>query len=1132
MTEKRMTEKRKPPLENLEVLLALKQVFLSAHFQSFFEKSIRERGFIYAERGYVKILKAQAGGVKATVKGTSRYTVTLNPEKERQTIKIYAVCSCPHFDEGNFCKHLWATLLVLDQGQWTRKINVPFGVNWDLIWDGYSKHFCDDDDDKHYQSFRSFAKAEVAKMEVVTLGNGQAINIRSKLVDRVQTTPRNTNWQNAFTIRVNEKLVTPTKSKQIEIWYGLCIPILPHQGLKLKFFKREESSKGIGLVRPCSLSYRDIARSTSGDDEKIFSLLNVKETRRFETISPSLALILLPHLLATKRVCRSQEFDNFLDVHDCFQELIGSWENSFCLAEASGGDGGYYKLSGWMSSSTGKIPLIKASYTEKGFFVFEKNIVFTTHLKNDEEQFVHYLVSHEPLLIPKEEILAFVEQLSIQSFFSKVELPESLTWVKQTILPEIVIALQKPVPSLESKMPVQIYFQYPQQRVSRSSAVSMWLNSEEKLIYLRGMEAEKEAWDSFIQTRDLEFSSLQVSCDAFLSVKNLSTFAAQIQTKGWRLEAEGRKVTPRADFSAFVSSGIDWFELKAQCRYGDQNVYLPKLLLTAQMGNSYVILDDGSVGLLPEEWLQKYAGITSFARTQKDQLRFCSSQAVLLDSLLAEIPHVDFDEKFSEIRSQIKKFTGIKAKSPSRGFRGALRPYQKEGLGWFHFLQDFGFGGCLADDMGLGKTIQVLALLHNRRKSLSTSGEKRTSLVVVPRILVHNWQEEAKKFCSKLTFYDYSTFNRSQQPEEWKKYDVVITTYAIMRTDIAYLNKFAFDYVILDEAQAIKNNKSLVARASLLLQGANRLAMSGTPVENHLGELASIFEFLNPGMLNEQVLKTYFTRGTSAKPESLPILANALRPFILRRTKEEVLHDLPPKSEQILYCELGPTQRKHYEDLKIFYRDSLAKTIGEKGLQRSKIQVLEALLRLRQAACHVGLIDKSRVKESSAKLDALLTQVKEVIVSKHKALIFSQFTSMLDIVRRKLDKEGIVYEYLDGKTRNRKSCVDRFQNDDLVRVFLISLKAGGVGLNLTAADYCFILDPWWNPAVEAQAIDRAHRIGQEKKVFAYRLIARNTVEEKILALQAKKKELFKTVLNPENSLIRSMSLDDIQLLLS
>ncbi|MCB1034834.1 MAG: DEAD/DEAH box helicase, partial [Acidobacteria bacterium] len=453
-------------------------------------------------------------------------------------------------------------------------------------------------------------------------------------------------------------------------------------------------------------------------------------------------------------------------------------------------------------------------------------------------------------------------------------------------------------------------------------------------------------------------------------------------------------------------------------------------------------------------------------------------------------------------------------------------------------------GGCLADDMGLGKTVQVLALLESRRQarqSRATPEDRRPgpSLVVVPKSLVFNWQAEAERFAPRMRFLDYTGPGRSAARGSFADYDLVVTTYGILRRDIVHLKDFEFDYAILDEAQAIKNPKSATAKASRLLAARHRVALTGTPIENRVGELMSILDFLNPGLFGP-VGEFELSRAARDQPvdaegnphPEIALIAGAVKPFVLRRTKRQVAKDLPERVQQVVTCELPPAQRRDYDQLRRHYRQHLLRTVENRGLARSKIVILEALLRLRQAACHPGLIDPHRRGEASGKLDMLLSLLEEVLEEGHKALVFSQFVSFLSIARARLDGKGIAYAYIDGKTRDRESQIRRFQEDPDCRLFLISLKAGGLGLNLTAAEYVFLLDPWWNPAVEAQAIDRTHRIGQTRKVFAYSLIAHDTVEEKVLHLQTKKRELADAIIQADSSLIRTLSQEDLAELLS
>jgi superfamily II DNA or RNA helicase len=601
---------------------------------------------------------------------------------------------------------------------------------------------------------------------------------------------------------------------------------------------------------------------------------------------------------------------------------------------------------------------------------------------------------------------------------------------------------------------------------------------------------------------------------------------------GWHVEAEGKIFRKPGSYRMEVASGVDWFELRGEVQYGETTAALPELLEAVRRGENTVRLGDGSYGVLPEEWLARIGLVAGLGTAEDGHIRFRGNQAGLLDALLAAQPEVSCDAAFLRVREQLTNFQGILPAEQPAGFRGQLRDYQREGLGWMEFLRRMSFGGCLADDMGVGKTAQVLALLETRRE-LRLKGElKQPSLVVVPRSLIFNWREEAARFTPELRVLDYTGAERDE--DSFQGFDVVLTTYGTLRRDAPRLKDIEFDYVILDEAQAVKNSGTESAKAVRLLKGAHRLALSGTPVENHLGELFSLFEFLNPGMLNAaNVFKIAGGGGLRhINEESLRLLAHALRPFILRRTKEEVARELPPKTEQTIYCELKPPQRKLYNELREHYRNTLLGKIAKEGMGKAKIQVLEALLRLRQAACHPALIDAKRADEASAKMDVLLAQLREVTAEGHKALVFSQFTSFLKIVRKHLDEEGLVYEYLDGTTRDRQAPVERFQNDPNCKLFLISLKAGGLGLNLTAAGYVFLLDPWWNPAVEAQAVDRAHRIGQVQQVFAYRLIAKDTVEEKVLDLQKTKRDLASAIISQDNSVIKNLQKEDLELLLS
>jgi SNF2 family DNA or RNA helicase len=524
-------------------------------------------------------------------------------------------------------------------------------------------------------------------------------------------------------------------------------------------------------------------------------------------------------------------------------------------------------------------------------------------------------------------------------------------------------------------------------------------------------------------------------------------------------------------------------------------------------------------------------------RPAGDVMRYRQSQVALLDALLDAVPEADVDATFEQARAELHTFERIAPLEPGPDFVGSLREYQGEGLGWLDFLRRFGLGGCLADDMGLGKTVQVLAMLDARR---AVSDRPATvSLVVVPRSLIFNWLREAARFTPKLRMLDFTGTARRTADIRAGEIDVVVTTYGTLRRDAAELADMRFDYIVLDEAQAIKNPGSASAKAARLLMADHRLAITGTPIENRLEELWSLFDFLNPGMLGTASAFSELVRLSDAgdldddapRAGGRDLLARALRPVVLRRTKEQVARDLPARTEHTLEVELEPAQRTFYDGLLQSYRQSVLERVDSVGLGKARMHILEALLRLRQAACHPALVDPRLVHASSAKLDALLPSLEEIAGQGHKALVFSQFTSFLALARDRLDAAGLAYEYLDGRTRDRQERVDRFQNDPTIPFFLISLKAGGHGLNLTAADYVYLLDPWWNPAVEAQAIDRAHRIGQTRSVIATRLVAKGTVEEKILELQASKRALADAILGQDQGVLAGIGREELEMLL-
>jgi hypothetical protein len=732
------------------------------------------------------------------------------------------------------------------------------------------------------------------------------------------------------------------------------------------------------------------------------------------------------------------------------------------------------------------------------------------------------------LRVPATESQQLIAQLLDLPSIPNLEVPPELHFERVSFPPQPHLIIRKSeFAPYRTELEAKLLFDYEGVGIDYFDTREGLYDRDRKRYIERDLESEEGAL-TLLNTLNIKRGSQYSGFR--LTPRNLPRAVTSLLANGWRVEAEGKLYRNPGSSSLSVSSGIDWFELHGSLNFGeDLEVKLPQLLAALRRGQKVIALGDGSFGVLPEEWLQRYGLLASFGATEDDHLRFQRTQTGVLDALLAARPEINFDETFAHVRKEWQNFKGIKPVAPPRGFVGQLRDYQREGLGWFEFLQRFRFGGCLADDMGLGKTVQVLALLESRRK-----GDSRPSLVVVPRSLIFNWQQEAARFTPKLRVLSHTGSERIKGNAHFENYDLILTTYGTLRRDVVHFDEVEFDFVILDEAQAIKNASTETAKAARLLKSRQRLALSGTPIENHLGELWSLLEFLNPGMLGSSSVFQFSTNGTQKPDEdSRAMLSRALSPFILRRTKQQVAKELPEKLEQTIYCEMDERQRRQYEELRDYYRQSLLEKVSRQGINKSKIQILEALLRLRQTACHPALVAGSIDDGTpNAKLDVLLPRLREVTEEGHKAIVFSQFTSFLSIIRKRLDHQGVVYEYLDGKTRNRGVAVERFQRDSNCKLFLISLKAGGQGLNLTAAEYVFLLDPWWNPAVEAQAIDRAHRIGQTNRVFAYRLITRDTVEEKVLDLQSTKRDLADAIINADNSVIRNITGEDLRLLLS
>lgn len=582
-----------------------------------------------------------------------------------------------------------------------------------------------------------------------------------------------------------------------------------------------------------------------------------------------------------------------------------------------------------------------------------------------------------------------------------------------------------------------------------------------------------------------------------------------------------------------ISSNTDWFDARVDIEFGDQKVTIADVKKALANRQQFVPLNDGTLGILPEEWIKKYSLLFRVGEGKQNQLRLSKYHMSVIDELYEGRSEEELVLKLEEKYETLRTFNKIKEIPVPEHLVHILRPYQEHGFHWLNYLSEIGWGGILADDMGLGKTVQALSYLHYYRKHHG----KLNALVVCPTTLMFNWENEIRKFTPEITYHIHHGGERNRTKEQFTNKEIIITTYGTLRSDIKLLVDIPFDYVVLDESQAIKNPASKVTKAASLLNAKHRLCLSGTPLQNNTFDIFAQMNFLNPGMLGS----IEFFRQEFAIPidkfgeaDRKDHLRKLLYPFILRRTKEQVAKDLPDKTETILFCEMDDEQRNIYDAYRNDFRDKILGTIEQQGIQRSQLTILQGLMKLRQICDSPAILNETeKFPNHSIKLEELGREITENI-SNHKALVFSQFLGMLALIKDKLRELEVDFEYFDGSTTaiDREKAIQRFQNDENCRVFLISLKAGGVGLNLTAADYVYIVDPWWNPAVEQQAIDRTHRIGQTKNIFAYRMICKDTIEDKILQLQEKKRVLAKDLITDDEGFVKSLTREDVEYLFS
>jgi superfamily II DNA or RNA helicase len=1064
--------------------------------------SVRSKGYGYYAAGAVTVVSATTEAVRASVRGTLPYDV----EVLREGDGYIAVCTCPYYsDRADICKHIWATILAAD----AEGLLPPDGPE---AW-------LDVDD----TAIAGGAPTTVAPARART------VEAWERFLDGVLQQTANHGPAPLSRYTTGELLYVVDRDLTLQ-GLGVSITVL---------WRQRKKNGEWGKPQPAAISPAEVEQLPEQADREILATLAgaadpyagqyVGNFARaaFRLVGP-LTDRVLPMVAASRRFYLRNSSYGGDEMRPVAADPGEPW--TFRL-ELSAPRNGIRTLSGSLVRGEERMGVREPDLViARGYLIARGTLSRLEH--GGAFAWLAELRRAPAPSFPDEAALRLLETFA-HSQVDPAILPDDLHYEVVELDPVPRLAVERartgPFPG-EHQLSARVEFDYDGVIVPNDGR-PVALDLADRRAIRRNSVAERQAVQR-VQTLGFrrDWSPRGITGDLAVGVTQFGRAVRTLVAEGWHVEAEGAAFKTARSMNVRVRSGIDWFELHGDVDFGDgRSVPLTEILAALKRGEGTVRLDDGTRGMVPEAWLKRYVRIAGFGQVEGDHVRYRPSQTALLDALLEAQPDVDVDETFARARAALTSFSGVERLEPPPTFTGTLRDYQLDALGWFAFLRRFGFGGCLADDMGLGKTVMVLALLDARRTG--QDGPRRPSLAVVPRSLVFNWMAEAKRFAPGLRVLDYSGPERAGASIE--DHDLVLTTYGTLRRDAALMSAVEFDYVILDEAQAIKNAATASSKAVRLLRGRHRLALSGTPVENHIGELWSLFEFLNPGLLGTS---SAFRRASLAQGrdggEDLALVSRALKPLILRRTKDQVAPELPSRTEQTIYCELDEVQRRAYDDLRSFYRVSLTRQVEREGLAKSKMHVLEALLRLRQVASHLGLVRKGGASEPSAKFDVLIPQLMEVIDEGHKALVFSQFTELLGLLRTRLDASGVTYEYLDGRTKDRAERVERFSTDPACRLFLISLKAGGVGLNLTAAEYVFLLDPWWNPAAEAQAIDRAHRIGQSRHVFAYRLIAKDTVEEKVAQLQASKRQLADAILSADPTLIRNLKPEDLDLLLS
>lgn len=1069
----------------------------------------------------------------ATVKGSdSNYQVQV--ELDTSAREMYVECECPYFGGGAFCKHIWAVLLKADR-EFIKDILLPRGADLSVLhgWDR-AEESDEDSDDPSDETADEIAKPPPRNYSPPQEWRMQLMRLKFSYSPppRLRSNARKASATPYYVLQVGDRK------------FG--------GGVGIDF---REMTEGKSKLKRAHYSAEDaLAMSDPLDREMLSMLLLLAETNSRGYPSRAIdgcrldiderAGAILWRLLDTGRLIAFPDFETAEPVVLTKDPDETPWGLRLRIKASSDQN---FELQPLLVRQLALGQRQELSPNEP-WFVLESGVlasragVFSRLEQTSDFAWIGMSRDRDFPIVPKADLPDFLNELSQTPSCPPLEFDDACGWRHETPVPIPTLVLNAPEAASVRRIPFQVYFEYPSERVlpgvSRAAGdLFLSVNASACVVELRNTQIEEAAIRGLIE---LSGVSIDARGAGTLDRENFSATVGDMLRQGWQVEASGKPLSVASDFNISLTSGVDWFDLNGDIQFANEAVALPAILAAKESGSLVLKLKNGSYGLLPEAWLQKYAPMLRLGKRSATGISFGRAQGALLAAWMGgagDGGEIKVDKSFTQLKKSLETLTALRPLTPTKGaLRGTLRSYQKQGLSWLTALSELKMGGVLADDMGLGKTVQVLSLLAMRNLD-KQAAKSRPSLVIVPKSLIFNWQDEAARFTPKLRTAVYAGAARREVLRNLSQYDVIFVTYSTLRLDIELFATYEFEYVIVDEAQAIKNRSSLVHRACCQLKAEHRLALTGTPVENSVEDLLSLFHFVSPDLISSSLRDRLVRAGSldSIDREVLAGMGRAFQPFILRRKKSDVLKDLPEKTESLIHCELTSEEMRRYKELRDFYRQSLAGKIKQDGLAKSKIVVLEALLRLRQAACHPGLIDQRLISQSSSKIELLTDHLEAIRAEGHRTLVFSQFTSLLDIVEQALSAKEIQFERLDGTTtlKERKARVERFQSPTgTASVFLISLKAGGVGLNLTAADYVFLLDPWWNPAAESQAIDRAHRIGQTKKVMAYRLIAKGTVEEKIVDLQKTKRDIADAIVGADSRLLKSLSLSDIQLLLS